>query len=369
RPGGLGGEAYTLPAIYRLRVDPNRASITEGLGATPLTETAVKNSLHWIGDSQEPDGRWSPAKSGAGRENREDGHDRKGAGSQADAGLTGLAILTMAASGNTHQSGPYQEKVRRAMRFLLNGQAADGNLAGRAGLYEFMYSHGIATFALGELLAMTNDPNLREPVTRAVGYTIASQDPTTGGWRYTPGQAGDTSQHGWQLLALKTANGAGIPIPERTWQGARRFLDTVSSGTHRGLASYRAGQPPTRAMTAEALACRQFLGLTPESPTSREAGDYLLGEIPSGEMANLYYWYYGTMAMYQLQGTYWQQWNENLRKTLLARQVKSGPTAGSWDPNTRWDNYGGRIYSTALATLCLEAYYRFVPLHGSTPSK
>ena len=291
------------------------------------------------------------------------------AGSQAEAGLTGLAILAMAASGNTHQSGPHQESVRRAMRFLVAGQAADGNLAGKHGVYDFMYSHSIATFALGELFAMTNDPNLREPVTRAINYTIAAQDPVSGGWRYKPGQSGDTSQHGWQLLALKTAYGAGIPVPDRTWQGARRFLESVSSGAHHGLASYRPGQPPTRAMTAEALACRQFLGLTPENPATREAGDYLLGEVPTEELANLYYWYYGTIAMYQLQGTYWQRWNENLRKTLLARQVKTGPLAGSWDPNSRWDNYGGRIYSTALATLCLEAYYRFVPLHGTTPSK
>jgi hypothetical protein len=53
-----------------------------------------------------------------------------------------------------------------------------------------------------------------------------------------------------------------------------------------------------------------------------------------------------------------------MRKTLLATQRPSGPLAGSWDPNTRWDGYGGRVYSTSLATLCLEAHYRFLPLNA-----
>ena len=69
--------------------------------------------------------------------------------------------------------------------------------------------------------------------------------------------------------------------------------------------------------------------------------------------------------MYQLQGDYWKRWSEALQKTLLARQRASGALAGSWDPITRWDGYGGRVYSTALATLCLEAYYRFLPLNSS----
>jgi hypothetical protein len=50
-----------------------------------------------------------------------------------------------------------------------------------------------------------------------------------------------------------------------------------------------------------------------------------------------------------------------LQRLLIATQRQTGPLAGSWDPSTQWDSYGGRVYSTALAALCLEAFYRFAP--------
>ena len=46
---------------------------------------------------------------------------------------------------------------------------------------------------------------------------------------------------------------------------------------------------------------------------------------------------------------------------LVDAQVVDGPDAGSWSPNTVWGGYGGRTYSTALAALCLEVYYRYAP--------
>jgi len=121
-------------------------------------------------------------------------------------------------------------------------------------------------------------------------------------------------------------------------------------------------------MTAEALVCWQFLGMPREHPAGDEAGDYLAAELPGEGQKNLYYWYYATLGMYQLQGAYWQRWNEALRATLVASQRHSGPEAGSWDADTVWGGYGGRVYSTALSALCLEVYYRFLPLYVEAAS-
>ena len=81
-------------------------------------------------------------------------------------------------------------------------------------------------------------------------------------------------------------------------------------------------------------------------------------------MYNLYYWYYATLGMYQLQGIHWQRWNDALRRTLVGRQVKEGPLAGSWDTDDLWGGHGGRVYTTSLAALALEVYYRFLPLYA-----
>ncbi|NQT14453.1 MAG: hypothetical protein HQ582_16980, partial [Planctomycetes bacterium] len=357
-PNRRGGTLDQVPAIYRLRVAPDRSAQAQQRGGTRESEEAVKAALAWMADNQAPDGHWDAKAHGAGQELHVAGRDRQGAGMQADSGITGLALLAFLASGHTHQDGLYKENVRRGLQYLLNQQANDGNMGGKASTYAFMYCHAMATFALSEAYGMTGDPLLRDPVSRAVGYTIAAQDPTGGGWRYNPGDPGDTSQLGWQLMALKSAELAGIAVPRRCRDLASRYIDSVSSGHYGGLSAYRAVEPVSRPMTAEALSCRTFLGMSPTHPAGREAGDYLLGELPGEGHPNYYYWYYATLGMYYLQGDHWERWNYALQKTLLSRQRKNGSVAGSWDPDTVWGGYGGRVYTPALATLSLEVYYR-----------
>ncbi len=352
-----------LPKIYRLRVAADRSKLALHNGATARTEAAVRDALKWLTDNQNADGRWQSHKHQGGREQHVDGRNRLNAGVRADTGVTGLALLALLASGHTHKDGPYRNNVRQGLEFLLAQQRPDGSLAGRATHYAAMYCHAMAAFAISEAYAMTHDPRLEEPVRRAVGYTLAAQNPSGGSWRYMPLNPGDTSQFGWQLMALKSAELAGIPIPAQTRSRMRQFLQSVSSGENHGLAAYRPGLPPSRTMTAEAMTCRQFLGMPPASATGLEAGDYILGHLPGEGKANFYYWYYATIGMYQLQGTHWDRWNKALRETLVESQRGSGPLGGSWDPNTVWGGYGGRVYTTALGTLCLEVYYRFLPMY------
>ncbi len=231
-----------------------------------------------------------------------------------------------------------------------------------------MYSHGMATLALSEAYAMTGDRRLEPAVRAAIGFTVSAQIPITGGWRYRArepaSEMGDTSQLGWQLMSLKSAEMAGIEMPQRTRDGIVRFIKSVSMGTSGGIASYQPGvRKPSRTMTAEALVCRQFMGMDRANPASNEAGDYLMNELPSPERINLYYWYYATLGTYQLQGEHWQRWNAAMQNTLIRRQRLDGDTSGSWDPDCLWGGYGGRVYSTAMSSLCLEVYYRYLPLY------
>jgi hypothetical protein len=353
-----------VPETYKLRIDPNRAGIVRSHGGTGETEAAVKAALKWLADNQAADGRWDPRAHLAGREANIQGRNRQNAGSQADTAMTGLALLAFLGSGHTHLDGPYRDKVRRGLEFLMETQAPDGNLGGRAAAFEFMYCHAMAACALSEAFGLTHDERLEEPVRRAVTYTTAAQDPKGGGWRYKPGDPGDTSQLGWQLMSLKSAELAGIPMSSATRQGVVRYLQRVSSGKSGGLASYRPGEQATHTMTAEALVCWLFLGLAREHPACAEASASLMGNLPDSNASNLYYWYYATLGMHQLQDEHWPRWNEAVRTALLGHQIKQGPLAGSWDTNDLWAGHGGRIYTTALATLTLEVYYRFLPLYG-----
>jgi hypothetical protein len=361
-------EPFELPPLYQQRTAANREQIAAAHGGSQRTEDAVNRALRWLADHQEPDGRWNPTRFGAGQETVTLGQDRGGAGAKADTGLTGLALLAMLGAGHTHQRGDYRATVGRGLEFLASQQHGDGNVAGNAEPYAFMYCHGMATLALSEALAMSGDAKLRPFVERAIGYTLRAQNRATGGWRYRPYDQGDTSQLGWQLMALKSAELAGLEFPVSTRQGIERFVASVSSGPQGGLASYRPGEQVSRTMTAEALLVRQFLGQPRQNPAFDEAGNFLLGELPGTAQKNFYYWYYGTLAMYQLQGEHWRRWNDALTNQLLSSQSTVGEGTGSWDPNDLWGGYGGRVYSTALATLCLEVYYRYLPLYVEAAS-
>ena len=361
-PSAGAADGSAMPEPYRLRVAPDRAQQAIRQGATPESEAAVRAALAWLSSNQHADGRWDSSDHGGGREMYVLGRNRQGAGAEADTGMTGLALLAFLAAGHTHRDGEHRQSVHRGLEYLVRVQAADGNLAGKAETYARMYCHAMATFALGEAYGMTHDPRLRAPLEKAVGYTLAAQSPTTGGWRYAPRDPGDTSQLGWQWMALKSAELAGLSVPDEAKQGVAKYLRSVSAGQAGGLAAYRPGERVSPAMTAEAMVCWLFLGLPASHPACDEAAGYLTAQLPGQGEVNFYYWYYGTLTMYQLQGAAWQRWNDALQKTLITSQRKSGPAAGSWDPTCIWGGYGGRVYTTALGALCLEVYYRYLPL-------
>ena len=357
------GDGQPLPQLYQLRDQRHRSKMVLPLGGSPETEIAVKRALNWLVSVQESDGRWDASRFGAGDDTHVHGQVREAAGAEADTGVTALAVLAFLAADQTHLEGEHQETVQNALQFLIRSQEADGNLAGDAAFFAKMYCHGMATLAVSEALAITGDRRLRSTVEAAVRFTRQAQHPQTGGWRYQPRDRGDMSQFGWQVMALRSAEQAGIKIPESCRLGMHHFLDSTSSGNHNGLCAYRAGEAPTPTMTSEGLVCRYFLDYERGPQTLKEASGLILRDIRDSNDLNLYYFYYGTLAMYQHGGDQWDVWNERMKKALLPAQRQDEGYVGSWDPDTRWGGYGGRVYSTAMAALCLEVYYRYLPIY------
>lgn len=357
------GDGQAIPKLYSLRNESNRQQVAQRRGGSDETERAVAAALDWLAKTQKSDGRWDPRETGGGIEQRTLGHDRGGCGANADTGITALATLAFLGAGNSHLEGKHRLVVQKALEFLVRSQTTDGSLAGDARLFARMYCHSMSLLAISEALAVTGDKRLVESVRAGVGYSTRAQNATDGGWRYQPGDRGDMSQFGWQVLALHSAAIGGIQVDQKTIDQMHSFLDLCTSGESKGLASYRAGQGPSTTMTAEALLCRYFMKGSASAETISEAQNRILRESPSVSGKNFYYWYYATMAMYHTGGNAWNKWNQELKQTLLPMQVQGGTDHGSWRPDGMWCGYGGRVYSTAMATLCLEVYYRYLPIY------
>ncbi len=98
-------------------------------------------------------------------------------------------------------------------------------------------------------------------------------------------------------------------------------------------------------------------------------GAYLAGRLPSRNLKNFYYYYYATQVLYNMGGKEWDTWNGAMRDHMIGLQ-DDGSTPdqehqeGSWSPKgDELEKPGGRLMCTSLALLCLEIYYRYLPLN------
>jgi hypothetical protein len=378
----VSGQVREPMAPFRRGAVHGGLTLGDSLGGQ-LTEPAIENGLEYFSHSQFNDGHWSLHASPEGAS------DPASMGSlRADTAATGLALLSYLAAGYTHQDEKYRDVVRRGVDWLVKHQQEDGNLAyhGSEPGYDpnsdptNYYSHGIAAIALCEAYGMTQDRTLRGPAQKAIDFIVKSQDPSRGGWRYIAQQGSDTSVTGWQLMALKSAQMAGLEVPAETLQKVGHWLD-LAQVPNRGTYVYnpwnaddyreRAGRAPSPTMTAQAMIMRMYLGQDHDEATLAQGADYLLAHLPeaAGQAAaesDCYYWYYATQAMYHMQGDYWKTWDARVTPLLRAGQVDRGPLKGSWNPREpvpdRWRALGGRHYVTSIHVLTLEFRYWHLPL-------
>ncbi len=356
----------TGPAYAISSRDPRlRNEIVRREGGTTLTEAAVSRGLKWLASVQNQDGSWSLAKYW----NYDDPRNR------GDCAATSLALLPFLGAGQTHEHGRYKQTVTRGLKWLIEHQKENGDLRYGIQSEAGMYAHGQASIVLVEALSMTGDERFREPAQKAIDF-IQNAQHKHGGWRYRPGQPGDTSVVGWQLMALQSARGSntGLQVDDSTLKLSDYFLDMVgrsyTSGRYRRVPSgalYRylpTDGTPRATMTAEAMLCRMYLGWRRDDLRMMYAVNWLLkNALPDEDEMNLYYYYYATQVMHHYGGKAWTTWNKHLRDLLVVKQERGGKYPGSWNPKEyRWGRQGGRIYVTALAVCTLEVYYRHLPI-------
>ena len=360
-PGNLGMSDLLTPVGGDLHgmLDGRDGELKQGLlgdGASEASEQAVARGLRWLAAHQRDDGSWhfNHLQGGSCKYCLNPGNH----GSTTAA--TGLALLPFLGAGHTHKRGEYQDVVRRGLDFLKSRMlvtAAGGDLQDGSN----MYAQGIATLAMCEAYALTRDPELMNPCREAIRFIDYAQDKKGGGWRYFPGQLGDTTVTGWMLMALKSGQLTYMPISAGVLPAAQRFLDGVQDDGG-ACYGYQAPSKQDYTMTAIGLLCRMYAGW-PRSQPALERGIRMLSKKGPSQ-TDLYYDYYATQVMRHYGGPEWVAWNLELREHLIRTQDTTGHQSGSWYFPDKHGDQGGRLYNTAMAVLTLEVYYRYLPIYG-----
>jgi hypothetical protein len=335
---------------------------------TQATIDGTDRALAWLAYHQEADGRWDAKKYGA--------------EVKTDTACTSFALLAFLGAGHTETlKGPYRGNVQRAVAWLKSKQDADGMIWDTTddGAHHRAkgYPGAIATLAIVEAAGMGNVADTKAAAQKAINYCTEKHQCGDAsdklGWRYGPKQEGDLSVTGWFVMALKSAKVSGLRVNPAAFDGAIKFLDSVEKkeGGNSGYSavSHYWYQPHNEhAQSAHRLGaignlCRQFMGWKKEDLEASVAYVVQKGGVPSwganGESVDLYYWYYGSMCLFQQGGELWKKWNEGMMGALVNNQCKQGDEAGSWNPVGAYSAEWGRVGQTALACLCLEVYYRY----------
>ena len=200
--------------------------------STPEMDYTINKGLIWLARHQQPDGGWSFEHRGGECRGR---CPNPGSKTEARVAATGLAPPPFLGAGNSPDHGEYRRTVAAGINFLISNTGRNGSLWRREGR---MYGQGIATLALCECYGiMTLSPpkgdrhiapaemgtpieptsvnqahdinsvvntvdikQLELAAKAAVGFIVKAQA-ADGGWRDEPGQLGDTSVVGWQVMA------------------------------------------------------------------------------------------------------------------------------------------------------------------------
>jgi hypothetical protein len=323
--------------------------------AEPLTEIkvveqvtrATDKALAYLASKQQPDGSWSPSNNA----------------------INGLALLAFLGRGHVPGRGPYKDILEKGKKFVLSKAQPTGFLG-----FSSMYEHGLATLSLAELYGMDGDPALEEKLRKAVELIVKCQSPA-GGWRYAPAPSDqDLSVTVMQIVALRAANNAEIPVPAATIDKAIKYVKSCANPGGGGFGYAGPGSGPQT--SAAGTLCLQLLG-KPDDPQIPKTLDYVASIPiqwgPGGPQYFYYFHYYAIQANYQAGGKHWNGWHPRIRELLLGGETKDGKRVGGQNPDGSWDVPPGtseagvdpvnKVYATAMATLVLNIYMHFLPAY------
>ncbi len=373
KEGGEGGGG----SVYG-----SRQQFGEG-GGHSGTDRAVLDGLIWLAKHQSSSGKWDPVTfskqcPGQGCDNYIiKSNARKEKAQNFRPGVTSLALLAFLGAGftpastETHDGINFGSVVEDGLNWLREHQELNGSFT--TSDWGSMYNNALSTMALAEAYGMTSDDRFEKPARKGVQFLQNAQNGGAG-WRYFY-QSGknDTSVTGWCVMALKSAEIAGLSVREKSYKDAMSFVRRV---THEetGVVGYKHLRKQLRwrriANIPVGMVVRELVEQDVDDRVLMKHAEQLMRHPPNWQNTNsrnFFYWYYGTLALYMYAGPtspeprpdMWEKWNSAMKNVLLKNQDSSGHEEGSWDPSGEWIRHAGRVAATALNTMTLEVYYRY----------
>ena len=340
-----------MRGMYGSRTPGQRGVALQNYGGSGYTEAAVLRALRWLKHNQNTDGSWATCRPA----------------------MTGLALLTFLAHGETPSSEEFGETVEKAILWLINNQQPDGTFAGRDGNN---YSQPIATYAMCEAYALTKVPTLKEAAEKALAIVIRGQHPS-GGWDYNCKQStrDDTSYMGWCAQSIKAAVMAGLKV-----DGLDRVYKNAVAGFEKNAhpeGGFGYTEPARGGLTGVGVLCMQLLGAANKTACVKglallENATFNWSADGAGTFNQNYYWYYITQAKFHAGDSTWKRWNDLFAPVLVKNQTvikdvykdHEGKVQemGWWDMTAKLSGHtDGPVMNTALCALQLQVYYRYLP--------
>jgi hypothetical protein len=215
--------------------------------------------------------------------------------------LTALPLLALR-SAEGERTPRQQDVADNAKAYLLRHCDENGRIG--PAFPGSSYTQGIATLALLHCYQQQPDAELKRALQKAIDVIVSQQQPY-GSWTMADAVQPNAIATLWQREAIKFASDLGLGDVLPHISQSAKWLNS-------------------HANTPALEKPRDFFSIYVATIQLRESD-------ASGALDQL----------------------TSLRKTLLEKQIHQGEYSGSWPPNDRWSAVGGRLYSTAMASLAL----------------
>ena len=312
---------------------------------TEKSERAIRKGTEWLMKTMHRDG-------GCGVD----------IGQPNDIGCTAMVGLSLMSQGNTPIEGPYSDRIRRIVQFMLRQvesmpqdditSQVQTQLQNKIGRHAHSF---FATLFMSQVLGEGNDPELVRPALKKVVDAVVGAQTAQGNWKGQSWAPTLGTVMGW--VSLRAADFAGIKVggapakvAEHLISQMKQQIGKVNGSWMHTLYKNATGVRVLYAMGREKediavkafQDVKQLVGKDNTAFTQAGGEEYLAFHLI-------------TETMLQKGGEDWKSWFPVLRDKIIGVQNGDGSWAGAHCITSR-------TFCTAAACLVLTSPYRYLPI-------